>query len=82
MGSEYDKQELVSVHSVSKGVLGECGIRGGYMELVNIAKEAHEQFYKLASISLCPNIVGQIMVDLMVNPPKNGDPSYQLYQVF
>ena len=28
--------ELFSYHSVSKGFLGECGRRGGYMEMVNI----------------------------------------------
>jgi alanine transaminase len=28
--------ELVSFHSVSKGLQGECGLRGGYMELVNL----------------------------------------------
>lgn len=38
-----------------------------------------DQLYKLSSVSLCPNIHGQIMVDLMTNPPKNGDPSYPLY---
>merc|ERR1719159_66573 len=31
---EYaEKVELVSYHSTSKGVIGECGLRGGYMEL-------------------------------------------------
>lgn len=28
--------ELVSFHTVSKGVYGECGLRGGYMEFTNI----------------------------------------------
>jgi len=28
--------ELLSFHSVSKGVSGECGLRGGYFEFVNI----------------------------------------------
>ena len=28
--------ELVSFHSISKGLSGECGLRGGYMELHNI----------------------------------------------
>lgn len=27
---------LVSFHSTSKGLIGECGLRGGYMELYNI----------------------------------------------
>ena len=29
------KVQLMSFHSVSKGVVGECGRRGGYLELVN-----------------------------------------------
>ena len=27
---------LISYHSTSKGLIGECGLRGGYMELHNI----------------------------------------------
>ncbi|KAJ1554369.1 hypothetical protein HK096_003887 [Nowakowskiella sp. JEL0078] len=32
MGSKYDEIELISFHSVSKGMVGECGRRGGYFE--------------------------------------------------
>ena len=62
--------ELVSLHSVSKGMIGECGHRGGYFELHNFDQEVEQQIYKLASINLCPPITGQIVVDLMVAPPK------------
>lgn len=72
----FDPVELVSFHSVSKGVFGECGRRGGYMELVNINPEVMQHLYKAASVSLCPNTVGQIMVELMVNPPAQGGPSH------
>lgn len=34
---------LVSLHSTSKGFVGECGRRGGYMEVVNFPQEIHEQ---------------------------------------
>eukprot|EP01100_Stratorugosa_tubuloviscum_P011756 TRINITY_DN5330_c0_g1_i1.p1 TRINITY_DN5330_c0_g1~~TRINITY_DN5330_c0_g1_i1.p1 ORF type:complete len:511 (-),score=201.43 TRINITY_DN5330_c0_g1_i1:74-1606(-) len=80
LGSEYDNLELVSFHSVSKGFIGECGKRGGYFELVNIDPLAKALVYKLASISLCSNVIGQIMVYLMVNPPKPGQFSYKLYE--
>lgn len=30
-----ENTELVSFHSCSKGFLGECGVRGGYMEMIN-----------------------------------------------
>lgn len=33
---------LVSLHSTSKGFVGECGRRGGYMEVVNFPPEIHE----------------------------------------
>jgi alanine transaminase len=80
MGSQYSESvELFSFHSVSKGFLGECGKRGGYLEATNIHPDILGVLYKLASISLCPNVPGQFMVDLMVNPPKPGDGSYSLY---
>eukprot|EP01135_Chromosphaera_perkinsii_P009550 Nk52_evm1s1809 gene=Nk52_evmTU1s1809 len=79
MGSGYQDVELISFHSTSKGFIGECGKRGGYMELCGILPEVHDQFYKAASICLCPNVMGQIVVDCMVNPPKEGEPSYELY---
>jgi aspartate/methionine/tyrosine aminotransferase len=55
-----------------------CGKRGGYLELTNFHESVREQLYKLASIGLCPNLVGQVVVDVMVNPPKPGDESYEL----
>ncbi len=71
--------ELVSFHSTSKGFLGECGFRGGYMELVNINKDVQEQILKKFSMSLCSNVPGQIMTDLMVRPPAEGEHSYPRY---
>lgn len=75
-----DDVELFSFHSTSKGMVGECGRRGGYLECVNIDEQVLEQLYKVASISLCPNVHGQIMVDLMTNPPVEGDASYAQYK--
>lgn len=75
----YKNVQLASLHSTSKGVSGECGQRGGYMELVGFSKEVREIIFKLASINLCPVVSGQALVELMINPPKKGDPSYELY---
>lgn len=37
MGAPYANElEIVTFHTVSKGVYGECGMRGGAMELMNI----------------------------------------------
>lgn len=38
------------------------------------------EIYKLASVGLCPNVDGQLMMDLMTCPPKKGDASYIQYQ--
>jgi len=49
------------------------------MEVTNINEYAQDQVYKLASIGLCSNTVGQFAVGLMLNPPKYGDDSYVRY---
>jgi len=72
--------ELFSFHSISKGYYGECGIRGGYMEINNVAKEINEELYKLSSMTLCSNVLSQAMVASIVNPPKPGDASYPLFE--
>lgn len=77
---KYDHVELASLHSVSKGMIGECGHRGGYFEVVGFDPLVIEQIYKFISISLCAPVIGQCLVDLMVNPPREGDPSYPLYK--
>lgn len=76
----YDDIELASLHSVSKGMVGECGHRGGYFELVGFDPEVAAQVYKFISIQLCPPVLGQCIVEMMVNPPREGDPSYPLYR--
>ncbi len=70
---------LFSLHSVSKGFLGECGHRGGYLELRNIPDDVLGEFIKLQSISLCANVPGQLATYLMVSPPQPGDESYARY---
>lgn len=71
--------ELFSFHSTSKGVFGECGRRGGYVECVNIHPKCLEQLYKLVSLIGCPNTTGQVMVNIMCAPPIPGDKSYAKY---
>jgi aspartate/methionine/tyrosine aminotransferase len=64
---------------VSKGFLGECGHRGGYLELRNVPDPVLAEFIKLQSISLCANVSGQFATYFMVAPPKPGDESYETY---
>ena len=77
---KYDYVELVSLHSISKGMVGECGQRGGYFELVGFDTAVVNQIYKVVSLPLCASIPGQCLVELMVNPPKPGEPSYARYK--
>ena len=65
---------------ISKGFLGECGLRGGYFELYGFDADVQAQLLKLASIGLCSNTVGQVATGLMVAPPKPGDASYASYK--
>jgi aspartate/methionine/tyrosine aminotransferase len=80
--SQYYKDnnlQLISYHSTSKGFYGECGLRGGYMELFGIDDTIIQQINKLASISLCSNVIGQIITGLVASPPKFNEPSYDEY---
>ena len=73
-------QQLVSYHTVSKGIMGECGQRGGYLEYIGFSEAMALQMRKLAASTLSSNTIGQVFVGLMVNPPKPGDESYELYE--
>jgi alanine transaminase len=77
---KYDDIELASLHSISKGMVGECGHRGGYFELIGFDPEVAAEVYKFVSIQLCPPVLGQCIVEMMVNPPKEGEESYELYR--
>ena len=72
--------QLASFHSTSKGFTGECGRRGGYVELCGFDEAVRAELYKLASISLCSNTAGQLAVGLQARPPRPGDASYALYR--
>jgi len=76
LGPDYDDFELVSFHSTSKGITGECGRRGGYMEMCGVDPDVMAHVLKLASSQLCSNLNGQIMVDLCLHPPKPGEHSF------
>ena len=77
---ESDSIELISFHSTSKGLYGECGRRGGYMEVVGIDETVIGHLYKKASSALCSGVPGQIMTDLMVKQPQPGDVSYESHE--
>ena len=76
---------LFSFHSISKGFFGECGHRGGYLEVRNPPKIQGTDFdfvdmlTRQASVSLCANTAGQLLTYLMVTPPLDSNQSYQQY---
>ncbi|CAH8463974.1 unnamed protein product [Dicrocoelium dendriticum] len=77
MGGKIAKEvQLASFMSCSKGYMGECGLRGGYCELVNFEPEVQAQLYKCLSARLCSSLMGQLALDVVLNPPEQGEPSY------
>ncbi len=48
MGPAYSNVELISFNSVSKGMVGECGRRGGYFECTG--KRSFYFFFKFFSL--------------------------------
>lgn len=73
-------QPLLSFDSASKGLFGECGVRAGYVELLNCSSEFRDLYLKMASISLCSNIIGQIALTVMCDPPSESDESFTLFK--
>uniref|UniRef100_A0A0A1XKE0 alanine transaminase n=2 Tax=Zeugodacus cucurbitae TaxID=28588 RepID=A0A0A1XKE0_ZEUCU len=79
LGSPYREMELCSFLSTSKGYLGECGIRGGYMEVVNMCPQVQAMLTKSITAALCSTTSGQVAVSALVYPPEQGEPSYEQY---
>ena len=76
MGAPYNSLEVASFMTCSKGYMGECGIRGGYAEVVNMDPGVMAMLQKSISAKLCPTVIGQACMDVVVNPPQPGDPSH------
>jgi len=77
MGAPYNSMEMASFMTCSKGYMGECGIRGGYAEVINMDPEVMAMLQKSISAKLCPTVIGQACMDAVVNPPREGEPSYE-----
>lgn len=79
LGYPYNQAEIASFYSTSKGFMGECGARSGFFEVVNMDPEVKVELKKLSSAQLCSSVLGQVCMDTVVNPPKEGEPSYELF---
>ena len=62
MGAPYSDMEVASFMSCSKGYMGECGIRGGYAEVVNMDPGVMAMLQKSISAKLCPTVLGQVQI--------------------
>lgn len=40
--------------------MGECGLRGGYTEVINLDPEVKAMLLKSVSAMLCPSVLGQV----------------------
>uniref|UniRef100_T1JF39 alanine transaminase n=1 Tax=Strigamia maritima TaxID=126957 RepID=T1JF39_STRMM len=80
LGEPYSKMELGSFMSTSKGYMGECGLRGGYAEWINLDPDVRAMLNKSISAKLCPTVLGQAATECVVNPPQPGEPSYDKFK--
>lgn len=62
------------------GYMGECGIRGGYAEIINMDPEVMDVLLRSISTRLCPSVLGQVVLYVMTNPPQPNEPSYEKFQ--
>ncbi|XP_035208105.1 alanine aminotransferase 2-like isoform X1 [Stegodyphus dumicola] len=76
MSEPFKHLELVSIMSGSTGILGECGLRCGCCELMNIREDVISVYKKSICVKMCPSVMGQIALDCMIFPPEPHEPSY------
>jgi len=79
MGPPYSTMQMASFMSVSKGYMGECGLRGGYGEYLNFPDDVWKMYLKMLSAKLCSTTIGQAVVECVANPPRPGEASYESY---
>jgi alanine transaminase len=47
--------------------------------MANLDPKVMVELKKLSSAKLCSSVVGQTCMDAVVNPPKEHEPSYELF---
>lgn len=47
--------------------------------MVNMDPEVRHVVNIMLDTDICAPVIGQLALDIMVNPPKPGDPSYDTY---
>lgn len=56
-----------------------CGLRAGYMEVVNMDSGVMHFVDTMLCTDINAPVTGQLALDLMLSPPKLGDPSYKTF---
>jgi len=79
MGEPYAHMEMASVFSLSKGFAGECGLRGGFIEVMNLDLRVKDKLEQLFTANSPPTTLAQVCLSALLNPPCPGEPSYELY---
>ncbi|KAG7263094.1 LOW QUALITY PROTEIN: hypothetical protein CRUP_000696 [Coryphaenoides rupestris] len=80
MGPGYwDRVQMASFYSLSNGIMGECGLRAAYTELLNVDQEVMRSVETVQCMDISGPILGQLSLDVMLRPPRPSDPSYNAY---
>ncbi|CAH3174521.1 unnamed protein product [Porites lobata] len=79
LGDEYSGFQLISLHSSAKGYTFECGLRGGYIELVGFNDQLRSRVKTYLSARSCPSTIAQVIMGLTCNTPMPGDESYEKF---
>ncbi|XP_072911366.1 alanine aminotransferase 2-like isoform X2 [Hemitrygon akajei] len=81
MGPEFSSVvEFISFNSVSRGHIGESGVRGCFVEVLNMDPAVQYYFRQMVGTFVSCSLPSQIAMEVATNPPDPGDPSYPLFQ--
>lgn len=54
------------------GYMGECGLRGGYAEIINLDPQVKAMYLKSISAKLCPTTLGQVSGSFYISKRGNS----------
>uniref|UniRef100_A0A2C9K2Y1 alanine transaminase n=1 Tax=Biomphalaria glabrata TaxID=6526 RepID=A0A2C9K2Y1_BIOGL len=79
LGPPYSEMELASFMSISKGYMGECGFRGGYVEVINMDPAVKAMLTKAISAKLCSAVTGQQKEKVLGDLAEKGRMTTELF---
>jgi alanine transaminase len=73
--------QIISLNSTTAGYQFSPGMQGGFVHFVNVDDDVIFLYNKLPVLgNNSINVSGQMTQYLLANPPKPGEPSYDLYE--